>query len=123
MDRLLQIVPKIPGGLDGVGDYSLMIARHLREQFGTESVFASFQQGPKPDGFKVVALDRLLDDEADNYGRVLLHYVNYGFQERGVPYRLLSILRALRKRQRGRFVTVFHELFASGPPWRSAFWL
>jgi len=49
--------------------------------------------------------------------------VNYGFQKRGVPFRLLSILRALRSRHRGRFVTVFHELFASSPPWSSAFWL
>jgi len=123
MDRLLQIVPKIPGGLDGVGDYALVIARQLREKFGCETVFASFKTGPSPDGFKVVALDRLLDDAASNYDRVLLHYVNYGFQKRGVPFRLLSILRALRSRHRGRFVTVFHELFASGPPWSSAFWL
>jgi hypothetical protein len=123
MNRLLQIVPRIPGGLDGVGDYALVIARRLREKFGCETVFASFQTAPSPDRFKVVTLDRLLDDAADQFDRVLLHYVNYGFQKRGVPFRLLSILRALRSRHRGRFATVFHELFASGPPWSSAFWL
>jgi len=49
--------------------------------------------------------------------------VNYGFQKRGVPFRLLAIVRALRQQHRGRLVTIFHELYASGPPWRSAFWL
>jgi hypothetical protein len=122
MHTLLQIVPKVPGGLDGVGDYALGIARQFRERFGYETVFASFEAAPAPEGFKVVALDQLVDDAA-NYDRVLLHYVNYGFQNRGIPFRLLSILRTLRSRHRGRLVTIFHELFASGPPWSSAFWL
>ena len=123
MERLLQIVPKLPGGLDGVGDYALGIARQFREKFGYETIFASFEAAPAPDGFKVVALDQMVDDAAGNYDHILLHYVNYGFQNRGVPFRLLSILRALRTRHRSRLVTIFHELFASGPPWSSAFWL
>jgi hypothetical protein len=35
----------------------------------------------------------------------------------------LSILQKLRKDCRGQFLTIFHELYASGPPWGSAFWL
>ena len=125
MSTLLQIVPKVPGGLDGVGDYALTIANKLREQFGCETAFASFKTGriDNAGGFKVVDLDRLLEDSTNKYDHVLLHYVNYGFQKRGVPFRLLSILRALREKHAGKFVTVFHELYASGPPWTSAFWL
>ena len=74
-------------------------------------------------GFKVLALERLASQLSEKYDQVLLLYVNYGFQKRGVPFRLLSILRGLRQRQRGRLVTIFHELYASGPPWTSAFWL
>ena len=124
MSTLLQIVPKIPGSLDGVGDYALTIARRLRTDLHSNTVFAAFKvdQQESPGGFKAVALDHLADDPM-KYDHVLLHYVNYGFQKRGVPFRLLSILRALRARHRGRFVTIFHELYASGPPWRSAFWL
>ena len=122
MNALLQIVPKVPGGLDGVGDYALVIARQLRDKFGCETVFASFKTAPSVDGFEVVNLDRLPDASA-KFDRVLLHYVNYGFQKRGVPFRLLSILRALRSRHLGKFVTVFHELYASGAPWTSTFWL
>src|SRR5215510_1236833 len=92
MDTLLQIVPKSPGGLDGVGDYALGIARKLREKFRCDTVFAAFnaKSSEVPGGFKLVPLSSLPED-ASKYDRILLHYVNYGFQKRGVPFRLLSI--------------------------------
>ncbi len=122
MSTLLQIVPKMPGSLDGVGDYALTIARKLREKFNCETVFSAFNTQENSSGFEVLSLDRL-PDESSKFNHVLLHYVNYGFQKRGVPFRLLSILRALRRQHRGKFITIFHELYASGPPWKSAFWL
>ena len=125
MKTILQIVPRVPGGLDGVGDYALTIARKLRDEFGCNTIFATFSAATpdKANGFEVIPLANLLGESAGTYDRILLHYVNYGFQKRGVPFRLLSILRSLRNRHRGRLVTIFHELYASGPPWTSAFWL
>jgi hypothetical protein len=124
LSTLLQIVPKVPGGIDGVGDYALTIAKKLREKFECDTVFATFKtsSAENPSGFEILSLDRLLN-ESRKYDHVLLHYVNYGFQKRGVPFRLLSILRQLRSWHRGGLVTIFHELNASGPPWTSAFWL
>jgi len=119
LSTLLQIVPKVPGGIDGVGDYALTIAEKLLERFETETVFAAFNVSVKNvRGFEVVSVERV-----QSYDRVLLHYVNYGFQKRGIPFRLLSILRDLRRVHRGKLVTIFHEFYASGPPWTSAFWL
>jgi hypothetical protein len=125
LSTLLQIVPRVPGGIDGVGDYALTIAERLRAKFGCDTLFATFKTSPVENaaGFEVLSLDGLLDDVARKYDHTLLHYVNYGFQKRGIPFRLLSILRALRKRRQGKLVTIFHELYASGPPWKSAFWL
>jgi len=125
LNTILQIVPKVPGGLDGVGDYALTIARKLRDEFGCNTIFATFRAvtPEKTDGFEVIQLDNLLTGPRGTYDRVLLLYVNYGFQKRGVPFRLLSILRSLRNQPHGRLVTIFHELYASGPPWTSAFWL
>jgi len=124
LSTLLQIVPKVPGGIDGVGDYALTIAKKLREELGCGTVFATFttSSAENASGFEILSLDRLLS-ESQKYNQVLLHYVNYGFQKRGLPFRLLSILRELREQHRGRSVTIFHELYASGPPWTSAFWL
>lgn len=53
---------------------------------------------------------------------LLLHFSGYGFQKRGVPLWLLKRIDSLRS-QFGSFGVVFHELFAFGPPWGSAFWL
>ena len=54
---------------------------------------------------------------------VILHYVNYGYQARGVPFYLRRFARQLRGQLRGRWLTTFHEIYASGPPWKSEFWL
>ncbi len=125
MSTLLQIVPKVPGGIDGVGDYALTVAKKLRDKFGCGSVFATLETSSAENaaGFEVSSLEGLLDDASRKYDHTVLHYVNYGFQKRGVPFRLLSILRELRRRHQGKLVTIFHELYASGPPWASAFWL
>lgn len=103
---ILQIVPKIPGGFDGVGDYALTLAKRFETDHGIKTIFAAGAEPP-----------------VSKHDRVILHYVNYGYQRRGVPFRLLSILRKLRRDSPGRLLTIFHELYASGPPWRSAFWL
>jgi hypothetical protein len=106
--NVLQIVPKIPGDHDGVGDYALRLASILLADFGITTSFAVTSE---------------LESSKKNHEHVIVHYVNYGYQKRGVPFGLLSSLRNLRRNSRGRFVTVLHELYASGPVWRSAFWL
>ncbi len=105
--EILQIVPRLPGENDGVGDYARTLAQRLSERGQVETLFAT--------------ADLALAQK--NFAHVILHYVNYGYQKRGVPFALLSILREIRARCRGRFLTIFHELYASGPPWKSAFWL
>jgi hypothetical protein len=125
LSTLLQIVPRVPGGIDGVGDYSLTVAEKLRAKFRCDTLFATFKtsSGENAAGFEVVPLESLISDAARKYEHTLLHYVNYGFQKRGVPFRLLSILRELRRQHHGKLITIFHELYASGRPWSSAFWL
>jgi hypothetical protein len=105
--EILQIVPRLPGENDGVGDYARTLAQRLSELGQVETLFAT--------------ADSALAQK--NFAHVILHYVNYGYQKRGVPFALLSILREIRARCRGRFLTIFHEFYASGPPWKSAFWL
>jgi hypothetical protein len=70
----------------------------------------------------VVELARDTDTSQWAGDLLLLHFSGYGFQMRGVPLWLNDKVRSLRKRFRV-FGVVFHELYASGPPWSSAFWL
>jgi hypothetical protein len=123
LNAILQIVPRVPGGLDGVGDYALTIAARLRDKFGVTTVFATpeISSAANVRGFEVRPLRQSFG--AKEFDRVILHYVNYGYQKRGVPFGLLSILRQMRQRHTFELLTVFHELYACGPPWRSEFWL
>lgn len=63
--------------------------------------------------------------EAGDPVTVVLHFSGYGYAQRGLCFWLLHELQALRRRRQGslHLVIVFHELFATGPPWRSAFWV
>lgn len=70
--------------------------------------------------FESAGASRFSGAECDH---VILHYVNYGYQARGIPFGLVPIVRDLRQTCRGRVLTIFHELYASGAPWKSAFWL
>ncbi len=106
---VLHIVPKLPGIGDGVGTYASNLANELLVKHEAVSRFITGND-----------LARLPDAACDN---VILHYVNYGYQARGVPFQLSKELRGLRARATRRVVTIFHELYASAPPWRSAFWL
>lgn len=106
--NLLQIVPVLPGQQEAVGDYAQTLARKLRAKAGFESTFVTGE---------------MLTQRLPSFRDIILHYVNYGYHPRGVPSRLLSILRKLRGGCAGKLITIFHELYASAPPWRSAFWL
>src|SRR5262249_25616277 len=66
---------------------------------------------------------QLLSAETDARA-VVLHFSGYGYQERGVPVWLVQGFRIWNRRAgRVPLLTIFHELYATGQPWQSAFWL
>ncbi len=55
-------------------------------------------------------------------GSCLLHYSGYGYAKRGAPLWLLKKIEEDRPKIKTLGI-FFHELYAFGPPWGSAFWL
>jgi hypothetical protein len=109
---LTQVVPRL-GPWDGVGDYASRLGEVLqrRHGIGTRFIAAGSAEGRRA----------LVDALAAPEGPLLLHYVGYGYARRGAP---LWLARAIARRRRGqRLGVVFHELYATGRPWQSAFWL
>jgi hypothetical protein len=111
-----------------VGTYAAALASTLAERFGVETRFVVGDpawNGGTGNGARPVAARTAADLLAGLEGEetVLLHYVNYGYQRRGCP---VWLAQAVRRWRRGgperRLVTVFHEVYATGPPWRSSFW-
>lgn len=112
MARIVQIVPELPPAIGGVAGYAAALAVALAARSGRETRFLA--PGPAP-GF---------ERELAGEGTLLLHYANYGYERRGCPAVLIDgLARWKAGRAGGRLVTVFHEVYASGPPWRSSFWL
>jgi hypothetical protein len=107
--RLLQVVPRLPPPAEGVGSYAISLQEAL-ESHGITTRFLTAMEGGLADRLAAAGEDA-----------VLLHYANYGYQRRGCPFPLPGALRRWR-RGGGRLVTVFHEVYATGPPWRSSFW-
>jgi hypothetical protein len=122
---LIQVVPP---GEGGVRDY-LECLKSQWASAGIESHVIELSQAS-------VRSQSLLDCVLSLAGRgvgpdsqatfsLLIHFSGYGYERRGLCFWLLREVEQAKARlgDRLRVVTMFHELFASGPPWGSAFWL
>lgn len=97
-------------GQGGVKDFADKLVGNLPAEH-TASVFAWQQESADA----IIELKEL-------YECLYLQYVGYGFAKRGAPLWLLKQLQTNRP-QIKTFGVFFHELYAFGPPWGSAFWL
>ena len=114
--RVAQVIPASPPPEEGVGGFALALGAALAGR-GLVSSCVAVADLPSR---SPEALAAQLSGEST----VLLHYSNYGYHRRGCPAWLIDGLERWRRGARGRrLVTVFHEVYASGPPWRSSFWL
>jgi glycosyltransferase involved in cell wall biosynthesis len=110
--NLLQIAPRLPPEIDGVGDYATRLGEELSAK-GWKSEFLArkdFETGNDVLGKK-------------NPDVILLHYVGYGFHQRGVPFAFVNLLLERHKKLHAPLVLMFHELWSSSPPWRTPFYL
>ena len=131
--KILQIVPRLPPAIDGLGDYALNLARQLRQDFGVETHFLvgnpDWTGTTETEGFPVIQLKQrsaqtFLSQLPRKVATILLHYVGYGYAKRGCPFWLVDGLRRWQSEHlQPRLVTMFHEVYASGKFWTSAFWL
>jgi hypothetical protein len=134
--KLIAIVPRIPPVVDGVGDYALSLARLLRDNVGLTTQFivtdSNWTGADQVEGFEVRHLSshssddllNLLERDSSADARALLHYEGYGYATRGCPVWLVNAIERWRRASSERsLVTMFHELYATGPPWTSSFWL
>ncbi len=132
--QVTAIVPRLPPVIDGVGDYAMSLARELRESYGVDTNFLvgdpTWDGEAKVEEFSVrqlternaAALSDVLSGDED--ATLLLHYGGYAYAQRGCPGWLVDSLTTWRMEgEERRLVTIFHELYASGPPWTSSFWL
>jgi hypothetical protein len=132
--RILHLVPASSGELGGVQAYARALAEALGNRFGVGNTLLPLGRPLAYDevpGERAASGERLLEQvdafagtgSADDL-RLFLHYSNYGFEARGCPLWLPGFLASVARSWPGsRLLTFFHEVYATGPPWRSSFWL
>lgn len=134
--RVLNIVPRVPPAVCGVGDYAWELARSLRDEHQMHTDFLaagiSWMRPQTETEFPVFrlpvqsarGLTEFLTARHKDYDTIVLHMSSYGYQKRAVPLWLSSAWRSVaRLPMRPKLITMFHELYASGRVTGSAFWL
>ncbi len=140
MVRLIHIAPELPPTVGGVADYTALLSRRLVEVSDGAVEPMLVHTGRQPaDAIEVdvpvVDLSgqssaralaetvRRSADEANGRTVVLLEYSGYGYSMRGAPLWLARGVQRACGGQGPPLVTMFHELYATGPPWTKAFWV
>lgn len=124
--RLIQLTPAYPPDVSGVGDYAALLGKALRDMgLPLETFVADGSAHPEGDAR---ALERAesgsLAEALGETERVLLHFSGYGYARRGLCGWLVDGLQRWKAAgdRDWRLVTMFHEVCATGPIWRSSFW-
>lgn len=110
-----------PPGTGGVRDY----ADGLRRTWAARGLASELVEGQPTVTGRPSLASRLSALSQEGPLTVVVHFSGYGYAQRGLCQWLVDELRVLKARhgQAVRLLVVFHELFATGMPWRSAFWL
>jgi len=126
---LIQVVPRLRPGRCGVTDHVIPLAEELRAAFGIDTAFVVLNSEERCEIQYPVAYckpDRLLASSLELCGgepcAMLVHVSGYGYSANGAPTFVASALSEVSQDGRFSIAAYFHELFASGPPWKSAFW-
>ena len=138
--RLVHIAPELPSTVGGVADYTAILSQRLVEASDgtvepvlmhagnqpTEAIDVPFPVEDLSGECSATALAQAIERlaaEADGRAVVLLEYSGYGYASRGAPLWLARGLRRVCGENGVPLITMFHELYATGPPWTSTFWI
>jgi hypothetical protein len=129
-DRLLiQVVAQLKPERCGVSDHAILLARELEAAFAIRTAFVVLNSSEPCN----VAYPRVYCPPSqlletcnslgnDRFTALLVHCSGYGYSRDGAPFPLAEALEQVRKNGRFHIAAYFHELYATGMPWKSAFW-
>ncbi len=129
-DRLLiQVVAQLMPERCGVSDHAILLARELEAAFAIRTAFVVLNSSepcnlPYPRVYCPPSklLEACISLSNGRFAALLVHCSGYGYARDGAPSPLAEALEQVRKNGRFRIAAYFHELYATGMPWKSAFW-
>jgi len=133
---VLQIVSGFSPDIDGMGDFSRHLGNALLKERNIRSHFLVYRRPRQalnvaeiapnsisypPDATPAALLSHASELVRSNHFRaVLLHYGPYAYSRDGKPHAVQEAITALAAKT--RMLVYFHELYATGRPWRRSFW-
>jgi hypothetical protein len=134
MSLVVHITPQLPPAIDGVGDYCTNLWQHWPESDSDRDWKFLVARGAEETRRALPGIDvrefalnadsltGALNEAAPDV--VILHYVGYAYQPKGIPVWLPGALDRWKKAgSERRLVTMFHEMYAWSSPLRSPFWV
>lgn len=122
--RVIQIIPRLPPLVCGVGDHARAIGNELSREhnFAVSYIGVAGAAEAQPSDqlllerpTKNSLLDRLVSEDLPPNSAIVLHFSGYGYQKNGLCLWLVKALELYRlERPDVSLVTMFHELWANG---------
>ena len=126
---LIQVVAQLKPERCGVSDHAIRLAQELQTAFRINTAFVVLNSTEPCDiPFPRVYCETPQLFETCNSlskghsGALLVHCSGYGYSRDGAPLNLAEAIERVQNSGQLRIATYFHELFAVGMPWKSAFW-
>ncbi|MCE7067144.1 hypothetical protein [Dyadobacter sp. CY326] len=116
MKRIVHITPTLPPAINGLGDFSFLLSQTLEELYPSEAFFLVKDLPPGNKAGQVTEFSaadfytKLSDCRPDV---VMLHFVNYAYQEKGLPFYMPKALKKLKQHTNCKVLVYFHELYAT----------
>jgi hypothetical protein len=129
--KIIQITPNFPPMIGGVADYASIMSNFFTSsgcEVKTIVASSNFEWNYENDKNTIWLNNsegKHLAEVLSSLGieNVVLHFSGYGYAPRGLCNWLVSGLSLWKKScSSSRLITIFHELYATGPLWRSSFW-
>jgi hypothetical protein len=130
MNRLLiQVVAQLRPDRCGVSDHAIQLAQELEAAFAIRTAFVVLNSSepcnltyPRVYCPPSQLLEACRSLSSDRLAALLVHCSGYGYSRDGAAFPLAEALEHVRKNSQFHVAAYFHELYATGMPWKSAFW-
>ena len=124
--NIVQISPTFPPNIGGVGNYTKLLADFLKTKGINSKILISDHLDNKNKKLNLFGknnanLNSLLENT--NSTQVILHFSGYGYASRGLCFDLICSLKKWKEISKSRqIITIFHEIYATGPIFRMSYW-
>jgi hypothetical protein len=126
---LIQVLAQLKPECCGVSDHAILLAQELEAAFAIRTAFVVLNSNepcnvtyPRVYCPPSQLLEACISLSIDRCTALLVHCSGYGYSRDGAPFPLAEAIVQVRKSARFHIAAYFHELYATGMPWKSAFW-